>query len=67
MLSPIQKERLEAMSRCRRELEKLGCVTKLEALGVLIIVTPEHGSPEAEQLFLEATEPHQGSGGQTRG
>jgi hypothetical protein len=67
MLSPIQKQRLEVMARCKAELEATGCVVKLEALGVLIIVTPEYGEPGAEQLFLEATEPQAGTGGKARG
>lgn len=55
------------MARCKAELEATGCVVKLEALGVLIIVTPEYGEPGAEQLFLEATEPQAGTGGKARG
>jgi len=66
MLTDLQKHRLEVMAKAKALCEGAGCVVKVEAMGVLLIVTPEYGDPQAEQLFLEATEPPEGSGGKTR-
>lgn len=60
ILTEPQKRRQEAMAKARAMCEEVGCVTKLAAVGVLIIVEPEHGDPQAEQLFLAATEPNKG-------
>lgn len=63
-MSPIltepQKRRQEAMAQARAICEAAGCVAKLAAYGALIIVDPEHATPEAEQLLIEATEPKKG-------
>lgn len=58
MTTDLQKQRLEAMGNAKAICEAAGCVVKLEALGVLIIVLPEYGDSKAEQLLLEATEPN---------
>jgi len=60
VLTESQKHRREVMAQARAMCEAAGCVTKLAALGVLIIVEPEHGDPQAEQLLLAATEPNKG-------
>lgn len=67
MITDLQKKRFEAMAQAKALCEEAGCVVRLEALGVLLIVTPEYGDPQAEQLLLEATEPKQVSGGKARG
>lgn len=59
-MTDIQKQRLEAMAKAKALCEGVGCVVRVEALGVLLIVTPEYGDPQAEQLLLEATEPKKG-------
>lgn len=48
------------MAQAKAICEAAGCVTKLAAVGVLIIVEPEHGDPQAEQLLIQATEPKTG-------
>jgi hypothetical protein len=66
-MTDLQKKRFETMAQAKALCEAVGCVVRLEALGVLLIVTPEHGDAKDEQLLLEATEPKEGSGGKTRG
>lgn len=65
-LTEPQQRRLAAIAEAKRLCEEAGCVTKLEGLGVLLIVTPDYGPPGAEQLLIEATEPTARPGGQTR-
>lgn len=48
------------MAKAQAMCVEVGCVAKVEARGVLIIVLPEYGDPQAEQLILEATEPNKG-------
>jgi hypothetical protein len=62
--SALQKQRLTVMAQARALCEQAGCVTKVDRIGVLIIVLPEYGEPQAEQLFLEASEPKAGISGQ---
>jgi hypothetical protein len=64
MASDFQRHQLETMAQARKLCEEAGCVTKVDRLGVLIIVMAEYGETQAEQLFLEATEPRQNSGGE---
>ncbi|HCN76482.1 MAG TPA: hypothetical protein DIT13_04700 [Verrucomicrobiales bacterium] len=64
MATNFQKHQLDVMAQAKRLCEDAGCLVKVERLGVLIIVMAEYGEKEAEQLFLEATEPRQDRGGE---
>ena len=57
MITDIQKNRLEVMAKAQAMCVEAGCVVKLEALGVMLIVLPEYGDPQAEQMLIQATEP----------
>lgn len=60
MISDTQRHQLQILDQAKAMCEAAGIVAKVATQGVLVLCLPVYGSPEAEQLFLKATEPGPG-------
>ncbi len=63
MITDIQRHQLETLQEAKALCEKAGIIAKVEGHGVLLLCLPVYGEPEAEQLFLQATDRNPSKGG----